>query len=341
MAFHTTASENRCGIVLAAGNGERLRDFVYQKRGDYLPKQYNNFIGKRSLLEHTFARVERLLAARRLFAVIAREHLEFKEVRRQIGARPPGTLVIQPRNKDTAPGILLPLLHAHKRYPDAVVGVFPSDHFVRQEDQFMRYVERAFRIVERDGCRIVILGMDPGDPDPEYGYIVPGELFDNGQSDSVKPVTMFAEKPSLDTAQKIIRAGALWNTLVFVATVKTLLAVFQRRTPELYGAFQPIAAAIGTPREASVTEQVYRGLPPINFSKGVLEILPYDHHRNFLVLPVRGVTWNDWGNAARVLTTLRQLSKSRQAGRGYSSPNEMTFAVPSNETRLGVTKRQG
>lgn len=41
----------RCGIVLSAGNGTRLRELVHQRRGDDLPKQYVNFVGSRSMLE--------------------------------------------------------------------------------------------------------------------------------------------------------------------------------------------------------------------------------------------------------------------------------------------------
>jgi mannose-1-phosphate guanylyltransferase len=184
----------RCGIVLAAGNGRRLRQFVHQQRGDYLPKQYINFIGKRSMLEHTFHRAEKLIPAERLFVVIAKEHLQFDEVRRQIAWRPQECIIIQPENKDTGPGVLLPLMHLYKRSPDAIVTLFPSDHFILEEDLFMRHVERAFRIVETDGSRIVLLGMEANEPDPEYGYIVPGERIDDPEVDECRTVEMFVEK---------------------------------------------------------------------------------------------------------------------------------------------------
>ena len=165
----------RCGIILSGGNGKRLRDFVFRRRADYLPKQYLNIIGKRSMLEHTFQRAEKLIPAQKLLVVIAKEHLQFDEVRHQIAPRPRECIVIQPENKDTGPGILLPLMHLYKRYPDAIVALFPSDHFILEEDLFMQHVDRAFRAVESDGSRIVLLGLEPNEPDPEYGYIVPGE----------------------------------------------------------------------------------------------------------------------------------------------------------------------
>jgi mannose-1-phosphate guanylyltransferase len=300
-------SAGRWGIILSGGNGKRLQDLVYRKRADYLPKQYLNFIGKRSMLEHTLHRAEKLIPAQKLLIVIAKEHLQFDEVRRQIASRPRECIVIQPENKDTGPGILLPLMHLYKRCPDAIVALFPSDHFVLQEDLFMRHVERAFQIVESDDSRIVLLGMEPNEPDPEYGYILYGERIDNPDPDRGRIVEMFVEKPSAEAAKKIIRKGALWNTLVLVVACKTLLQAIERATPALYRSFEPIRDAIGTLDEQRVIDRVYQKLPSVNFSKGVLESLPYANRQNLRVLPVRGVTWKDWGTSDRLSKTLRQL----------------------------------
>jgi mannose-1-phosphate guanylyltransferase len=118
---------------------------------------------------------------------------------------------------------------------------------------------------------------------------------------------MFVEKPSPDAAKKIIRKGALWNTLVLVATCKTLLQAIEHATPELYRSFEPIQDAIGTLDEQQVIERVYQKLPSVNFSKGVLEMLPCTNRQHLRVLPVRGVTWKDWGTSDRLSKTLHQL----------------------------------
>jgi mannose-1-phosphate guanylyltransferase len=297
----------RYGIVLSAGNGTRLREFVHQRRGDDLPKQYVNFVGSRSMLEHTHDRAQRSIPAHKLFTVVAREHLKFPEVRRQLASSPPGTVVVQPANKETAPGVLLPLLHIYKRHPEAVVAVFPSDHFVLEKDLFMRHVDDAFRMVESDASRMVLLGLEPHGPDPEYGYIVPGEKMNASGSDSARRVELFVEKPSVETAKKIIASGALWNTMVTVFACKTFSSVIRHAAPELDRAFQPVLEAIGTPAEERVVKEVYQDLRPVNLSKGVLEVLPFGHRRGLVVLPVKGVTWSDWGTSSRLSSTLRQL----------------------------------
>jgi mannose-1-phosphate guanylyltransferase len=163
----------RCGIVLAGGSGQRLRSFVHRLRGDALPKQYVRFTGARSLLEQTCDRVERLIPPERVLTIAGHSHLQFEEAKDQLACRPPGTVILQPENRDTGPGVLLPLVHLDARYPDAVVGVFPSDHHIDQEGLFMGYVDLAFREAELNPASLVLLGLEPRYPEPEYGYIVP------------------------------------------------------------------------------------------------------------------------------------------------------------------------
>jgi mannose-1-phosphate guanylyltransferase len=217
--------------------------------------------------------------------------------------------VIQPTNKDTAPGLLLPLIYLHRRYPDAAVAVFPSDHFIVEEDVFIRHVDLAFRVVEQDDSRIALLGVEPTAPEPEYGYIVPGEKIKDPRLAPARMVEMFVEKPAVDAAKKIISIGALWNTLVMVFRITTLMNVFRRTTPELYRSFQPILKAIGTPDEQRVLDAVYHELSPINFSTAVLEVLPFEYRQDLLVLPVHGVTWSDWGSADRLQTGLKIIGQ--------------------------------
>jgi mannose-1-phosphate guanylyltransferase len=120
---------------------------------------------------------------------------------------------------------------------------------------------------------------------------------------------MFVEKPTAEAARKIVKIGALWNALVMVFRATTLLDVFQRTTPKLYHSFEPLMRAIGTADERQVLEAVYRNLSPINFSVTVLEVLPFEYRQELLVLPVRGVTWSDWGSADRLQTGLKKIGQ--------------------------------
>lgn len=304
--IQTAHGSTRCGIVLAAGEGTRLRSFVLQLKGKSLPKQYVNFIGSRSMLEHTFQRAEKMIPSDRLFTVVSRDHLAHSEVRRQLAGRPKGTVVLQPENKETGPGLLLPLMHAYKQHPDAVVVIFPSDHYVVEEDLFMGHVELACRQVERDPSRVVLLGVEPEGPESEYGYILPSERQHPEFSNPAHPVSHFIEKPHPSVAQELIGEGGVWNTMVMVFKAKTLIDLVRRAAPKLHQAFHRIWQAIGTAKEAAVIKEVYRKIKSINFSKELLEIFPSQNPSSLWVLPVRGVLWSDWGSEQRIMNILEK-----------------------------------
>jgi mannose-1-phosphate guanylyltransferase len=299
-----TGVSTRCGIILAAGEGNRLRPFVEKLRGCALPKQYVNFIGKRSMLEHTFSRAYKMIPAERLFTVVSHNHLRHPEVTRQLLSRPTECIVEQPDNRDTGPGLLLPLAHLYKRYPESTVVVFPSDHFVLEEDLFMTYVDQAFRVVEQDPARVVLLGMHPSEAEPEYGYIVPGKTLRGSSVSGTREVCRFIEKPNRDVARELVSRGGLWNTLVMVFRAKTFLNAVSRIAPLLYSSFERIRRAVGTPSVGDLVKQVYQEMYPVNLSKGLLERLPLERPPALCVLPVRGIHWSDWGSAKRILHVL-------------------------------------
>jgi mannose-1-phosphate guanylyltransferase len=319
----------RCGIVLAGGEGTRLRSFIHQLRGDFLPKQYVKFIGTRSMLEHTFHRAERLIPPERLFTVVTQYHLSHLEVKQQLLSRAPGTVVVQPVNKETGPGILLPLMHVYRRHPESSVAVFPSDHFIAQEELFMDHVELAFSAVERNPSSLVLVGIQPHEPEPEYGYIVPGREAHPGLCE----VLRFVEKPAPHAALELIEQGSLWNTMVMIFKAKTMVDLVCRAAPQLHRVFANILEVIGTPHEVQTINVAYRQMDAMNFSKGLLESFSVQHASRLMVLPVRGVHWSDWGSEQRILRGLK-MAGSQEPRRGAKENKtrnleERNSAVPS------------
>ncbi|MFZ5876715.1 MAG: sugar phosphate nucleotidyltransferase [Nitrospirota bacterium] len=322
MADESRSHPVRCGIVLAGGAGRRLRSFVYRLRGDTLPKQYVRFAGSRSLLDQTLDRVERIIPAERVWTVATESHLQFPEAKDQLGNRPPGTVILQPENRETAPGVLLPLVHLEARYPNAVVGLFPSDHFIDPEGLFMGYVDLAFRAVESDPHVAVLLGAEPDRVESEYGYIVPSAYDSVRAVPGIRRVASFVEKPTPAHAADLAARGAVWNTMVMVCRPRTLMKAVARVAPALRRAFERVRAALGTRDEARVVEDVYRDLAPMNFSRGVLEAMPSRRSPTLLVLPVRGVDWSDWGSEQRITGSLE-----RRRDRNPSAPDLRVDAV--------------
>jgi mannose-1-phosphate guanylyltransferase len=304
---HYSNSQARCAIILAAGDGRRLRPLIWRLRGDRLPKQYVGLIGGRSMLERTYRRVEKLIDPECIYTVVGKSHLQYPEVRRQLSNRAAGTVVIQPENKDTGPGILLPLMHVIKRHPDCVVTVFPADHFIAEENLFMGHVDFARRFVERDASRLVLLGVKPLEPETEYGYILPEPVGDDQTPSGIRDVSRFIEKPARNIAREFLERGALWNTLVMTFNAGTVLERVRELYPTLYDSFRRIGKTLDTAREREVVNDVYREIEPFNFSKGFLETTPVRNRFRLSVLPVQGVWWSDWGSESRILNDLNRF----------------------------------
>jgi mannose-1-phosphate guanylyltransferase len=312
LKMHTNNIDARTyGIVLAAGDGKRLESYVQEFISEPLPKQYVQLIGNHSMLENTFRRAENLIPPERLFTVVSGRHLLHTEVRRQIASRPGNTIVIQPANKDTGPGILLPLMFVYRRCPDAIVAIFPSDHFVLEENRFMERVNIALQAVEHDASRMILLAIEPHEHEAEYGYLLPraesGKLCRFG----TKRVAAFLEKPDAELASKLVRAGALWNTMTMVFKVHTLLQLVRCVHPALYLHFRRILDAIETREERRTINEVYRKLMPTNFSKEILERIAAEYPRSISVLPVNKVYWSDLGSRERVLRVRRRFGQHR------------------------------
>jgi mannose-1-phosphate guanylyltransferase len=101
--------------------------------------------------------------------------------------------------------------------------------------------------VEHNPASLVLLGAEPHRVEPEYGYVVPASNGSGQPQSSLRRVLTFVEKPTPETAKKLIELGALWNTLVMTFRPKTLLDLVARVEPSLRASFERVRFAIGTP----------------------------------------------------------------------------------------------
>ena len=299
----TTNGDNRFAIIMAGGDGARLQPFVQELRQKALPKQYVNFIGRRSMLEHTIDRARKVFSADHIVAVVSQSHFDLPEARQQLANMATANVIAQPLNRGTWPGILLPLARIYGECPGATVVTFPADHFIQDEDVFLAHVAFAMRKVEEQPASMVLLGMTPDSPDSELGYIVPGARGDC-LSSGLLSVKEFREKPSPEGAKKLMMKGALWNTLILVAKAKTLVHYTREIAPELHPAFLRMKKAIGPLGEPNALDEIYENIAAMDLSHGLLANLPQLKPGSLLTLPVEGVVWSDWGCKKRILSVL-------------------------------------
>jgi len=197
--------------------------------------------------------------------------------------------LIQPSNRETAPGLLLPLLAIQARDSRATVAIFPSDHFVEEESVFMEHVEQAVHFLADHPSLVLLLGIPPDQPETGYGWIQPGEELARRMGFGLFQVRRFSEKPDPLVSEQFFLQGGLWNSLVLVGRVDTFLGHIREALPELWASFQAVASALGTVIEARILEEVYGAIPARNLSAHFLEQVP--HHLG--VVPVKGVHWCD------------------------------------------------
>lgn len=287
-------------LILAGGDGTRLRELTQQISGDPRPKQFCPLLDGETLLDRTRRRVDLLTRPDRQVVVVTRPHERY--YRSLVTDLAPGRLVVQPRNRGTGPGLLYPLLRVGELAGDAVVAVFPSDHFVDDDATFVSAVSHAASAVTARPDLVVLLGVEAGEAEAEYGWIEPDELPLPIDGEPVFPIRRFWEKPSPELAGRLFTRGCLWNSFVMVGRIAAFLDLMEAGAPELLHAFEPLRRALGSSREDVVAERVYARLPDLNFSERVLAPAA----ARLGVLRVKGVEWSDWGNADRVFATIRR-----------------------------------
>jgi mannose-1-phosphate guanylyltransferase len=282
-------------IVLAGGEGNRLRRLTTDGFGTAVPKQFCSLRNGPSLLHDALHRAENLAPRRRICAVVARQHARWW--RESLSSLPFANIVVQPENRGTAVGILLALLHVLERDPLARVLVLPSDHHVTNEPALSAAMARAVVRLRKEPDAIVLLGMTPDDADTELGYIVPAP----GGADDVARVASFIEKPSPPEARLLISRGALWNSFIIAAYGPALLGAFAARDPALVARMQAAVKSSRGGRDPAPLNGLYDVLPTLDFSRQIMQ----GREALLRVLRVPACGWNDLGTLEHVGKSLR------------------------------------
>jgi mannose-1-phosphate guanylyltransferase len=335
---------NTWGIILAGGEGTRVRLFLQQLCGGQGLKQFSTVIGRRSMIQHTLDRVQRLIPPERILIVVASAHRA--EAARHLGHWPKGNIIYQPINRNTAAGILLPLTHVSYRDPSAKAIIFPSDHFVLDEPTFMEYVKAASEEVERQPRKLILLGMTPTEAEEsDYGYIEVERQ--NGKGLSL-PVKAFWEKPPPHEVKRLITRGALWNTMVIAASTGTIWRYVNETAPLLLEKFALVHRMLEKRNGSYTLEQIYEAMPAVNFSSQICQASP----QRLRVLSVPEVGWSDWGTTSSIIRSLIKINRyeefrSRLIQRGVdvslypACPSEKSMRRPTgpNASHLAYVPR--
>jgi mannose-1-phosphate guanylyltransferase len=296
-----SARRQRAAIVLAGGDGARLRSLTKFIVGHEVPKQFCSIAGNSTLLEDTLNRISIAVPIERTAIVVNRQHRPYYGGLLS-GAVP--RLAEQPCNRGTATAILFGLRHLADLGRDATVAIFPSDHFIGNDEVFMSQVTRAFETIEEFPQLCIALGVKPTAAETGYGWIEPGSQVSTLRPD-LRRVNRFWEKPTAAIADHLYRTGCLWNSFILIASVAVLHAMFAEFATELYCTFNAELAATLPGVDGTAANRAYRKLPDHGFSEQILAQCP----PNLAVLKLENCQWSDLGEPARVIDVVKSMNR--------------------------------
>jgi mannose-1-phosphate guanylyltransferase/mannose-6-phosphate isomerase len=277
----TERQVNRYAIILCGGSGTRLWPLSRTLR----PKQLLALNGEQTLLQQTATRLLAHVNATNLFTVTHEDH-KF-EVKGQLAEVAPvaiSNVLAEPCARNTLPAIAWAVHQIHTKDPNAMIGVFASDHSIDNEAAFLQAWATAELAAQDD--YLVLLGIKPHEPATGYGYIKPSQTLSYSGALPIHQVAQFVEKPNAEKATQFVRDGYLWNSGMFVFKASTFMKMLQQFQPEM-------AKKISSMTEESFLE-TYTNFPNLSMDYGLAEKLT-QHADKVAVVPV-DMAWSDLGS---------------------------------------------
>lgn len=293
--------KKRLAVILAGGEGSRLRSLTQAITGDDRPKQFCPILGGRTLLDLTRERSSLTVKPENTYYSLTATHSRYFS--RLLWNVRHDQKIVQPENKGTAPAILYTLVRLANHSPDATVVFLPSDHYLSDDEAFMKNVDSAFDAVDLDPDSVILLGIEPAKAEISYGWIEPVDSLFSDLSRSISRVRKFWEKPTAGVAKQLLQMGCLWNSFVMVGKVTTFLEMYREQLPSMFRMFSAATTTIGKADEGAVIRAIYSWIDETNFSSEILE----RSVDRLMVMRVSDVNWSDWGEPQRVLGTLKSI----------------------------------
>ncbi|NLZ47917.1 MAG: mannose-1-phosphate guanylyltransferase [Clostridiales bacterium] len=308
-------------LILAGGKGTRL----YPLSRANNPKQFLKLINNKSFLRNTVDRIKPLVDKDNIYVVTNEDYVD--KVKAELSELASSNIIVEPENKETATCIGLSAVKLLKRDKDAVLMVFPSDHYINKEKLFLDTLEQAVEICERKRG-IVTIGIQPTRPETGYGYIQMGDRLNNVLS--TYKVERFTEKPNVMVAKDFLMQGNyLWNSGMFIMRADVLLREIEKYLPKLYKSLIEIYQHIGLEDEEEVIKHHYNLIDGISIDFGVMQ-----KTRKAYVIKCE-FEWDDIGTFESLSRFLKNFRQNKVIGTTYTEDSENCTIIANDKLVIG------
>jgi mannose-1-phosphate guanylyltransferase/mannose-6-phosphate isomerase len=314
-------------VILAGGSGTRF----WPLSREQFPKQFLPVFGNRSMFSMTAERSLELAPADKIRIVtISSQMPEVRTAVLESGLQQ-ARILEEPIGRNTAPAIGLAAFDIIAENPEAVIAVFPSDHYIRDRELFIRIIKEAC-IAAQEGWTVT-LGIKPTRPETGYGYIRRGQPLKMQGTGEIFTAAKFAEKPAMETAREYAGSGEYyWNSGIFIFSAAHILEKFKELLPHHYLALEEIRALGNHKENKARYEELYSSMDKISIDYGIME-----RSDKVAVIPA-DIGWSDVGSWKALFEILEKDSNGNVIhgdAQAYDTRNSLLWSSGKLVTALG------
>jgi len=257
-------------IILCGGSGTRLWPISRK----LMPKQFVKLFNDKSLFQLTVERNSKVCDSQFIVSNAEQYFLSVDQLEEL--KKKNNSYLLEPVGRNTAPAIALACLALEK---DEIVLVTPSDHLIKDENEYAKVLTRANELALENN--LVTFGITPDYPETGFGYIE-----SNGED-----VKAFHEKPDSDTAQKYLKQGNFyWNSGMFMVKAGIFLEELAKYSPSILEACKSALKNASSDEIIRIKHDDMVNIPEDSIDYAVME-----KSQKVKVVP-SNINWSDLGS---------------------------------------------
>lgn len=315
---------------MAGGSGSRL----YPRSTNELPKQFQQIIGEKTLIEQTYDRVRKIVNDDHIY--ISSNHKYTDLIKKYLPSIPIENYITEPVKRNTGPAVSLATALIYKNDREAIIVVVHSDHLVTKTDEYIRVIKTGIDVIKNNSKHILCIGITPTSAHTGLGYIEKNKKFTKKNDLMVYTTKRFVEKPNLELAKQYVSSGDFfWNAGYFIWQAKHFLNELKKYSPKIYNGVMDISQSKDKKDFLKILDNKF-----VKFNDIAVDHLIMEKTSNLLVLPA-DIGWSDIGSwdvvADLVDIHLRDLNGNYNVGKIINIDTHNTMILSHDNSKVIAT----